>query len=230
MKVCPSVAHPPNHNIRVCHPTVGRETEAHPSRRTDVHCKRDCTLRNAEVPMKHVRIFIPVVEGGTEGVSSGEVTQNKGQQSQQTEQTPHRGASTIAQKVFESCVHKIQMVWSCNPMWYRPNWPCDFRCQRYTITQGGAGGRGAFQIVIAEYLVTHPGPSLSLKMDHLRRCKQYPLAIIVGICSIDPLSNAYCFSVLSFIPFLLFFLFFPLFCWIFSCSFLCCKCSCSRYM
>ena len=97
MKVCPSVAHPPHHNVRVRHPTVGRETEAHPSRRTDVHCKCDRAVRVAEVPVKHVRISIPVVEGRTEGVPAGEVTQNEGQQSQQTQQTPHRGGSTLLQ-------------------------------------------------------------------------------------------------------------------------------------
>ena len=91
MKVCPSVSHPPHHDIRVYHPTVGRETEAHPSRRTDVNCKCDRALRSAEVPAEHVRISIPVVEGGTEGVSGGKVTQNEGQQSQQTQQTLHCG-------------------------------------------------------------------------------------------------------------------------------------------
>ena len=85
MKVCLSVAHPPHHNVRVHHPTVGRETEAHPSRRTDVHCKCDRAVRNAEVPVEHVRVSIPVVEGGTEGVPGGEVTQNEGQQSHQTQ-------------------------------------------------------------------------------------------------------------------------------------------------
>ena len=96
MKVCLSAAHPSHHHIRVHHPTVGRETEAHPSRRTDVHCKCDRTLCSAEVPMKYVRIFTPVVEGCSESVSAGEVTQNEGQQSQQTQQRPHRGASTSA--------------------------------------------------------------------------------------------------------------------------------------
>ena len=46
--------------------------------------------------MEHVRI-IPVVEGRAKGVPAGEVTQNEGQQSQQTQQTPHRGGSTILQ-------------------------------------------------------------------------------------------------------------------------------------
>ena len=85
MEVCPPVAHPPHHNVRFCHPTVGRETEAHPSRRTDVHCKCDRAVRVAEAPVEHIRISIPVVEGGTEGVSGGEVTHNEGQQSQQTQ-------------------------------------------------------------------------------------------------------------------------------------------------
>ena len=98
MKVCPSVDHPPHHNIGVDHPTVGRKTEAHPSRRTDVHCKCDRALRNAEVPMKHIRISIPVVEGGTEGVPAREVTQNEGQQSQEIQQRPHRGCLTLTQK------------------------------------------------------------------------------------------------------------------------------------
>ena len=98
MKVCLSAAHPSHHDIRVHHPTVGRETEAHPSRRTDVHCKCDRALCSAEVPVEHVRISIPVVECRTEGVPTGEVTQNEGQQSQQTQQRPHRGASTLAQK------------------------------------------------------------------------------------------------------------------------------------
>ena len=83
MKVCPSAAHPPHHDIGVDHPTVGWETEAHPSRRTDVHCKRDRAVRVAEVPVEHVRISIHVIEGGTEGVPGGDVTQNEGQQSQQ---------------------------------------------------------------------------------------------------------------------------------------------------
>ena len=91
MKVCPSVANPSHHDIGVRHPTVGRNTEAHPSRRTDVHCKCDRAVRVAEAPVQHVRVSIPVVESGTEGVPGGEVTQNEGQQSQQTEQTPHRG-------------------------------------------------------------------------------------------------------------------------------------------
>ena len=91
MEVCPSVAHPSHHDIGVRHPTVGRNTEAHPSRRTDVHCKCDRAVRVAEAPVQHVRVSIPVVKGGTEGVPGGEVTQNEGQQSQQTKQTPHRG-------------------------------------------------------------------------------------------------------------------------------------------
>ena len=103
MKVCLSVAHPPHHDIGVRHPTVGRETEAHPSRRTDVHCKRDRAVRVAEVPVEHVRISIPVVEGRTEGVPGGKVTQNEGQQSQQTQQTPHRGGSTLQQKMTLEC-------------------------------------------------------------------------------------------------------------------------------
>ena len=98
MKVGLSAAHPSHHDIRVHHPTVGRETEAHPSRRTDVHCKCDRTLCSAEVPVEHVRISIPVVEGRSESVPTGEVTQNEGQQSQQTQQRPHRGASTLAEK------------------------------------------------------------------------------------------------------------------------------------
>ena len=110
MKVCLSAAHPSHHDIRVHHPTVGRETETHPSRRTDVHCKCDRTLCSAEVPMKYVCIFTPVVEGRSEGVSAGEVTKNEGQQSQQIQQRLHRGASTLAQKVrifTEGCVHKV---------------------------------------------------------------------------------------------------------------------------
>ena len=91
MEVCPSVAHPSHHDIRVHHPTVGRNTEAHPSRRTDVHCKCDRAIHVAESPVEHVRISIPLVEGGTEGVPTGEVTQNEGQQSQQTQQRPHCG-------------------------------------------------------------------------------------------------------------------------------------------
>ena len=74
MKVCPSVAHPSHHDIRVHHPTVGRETEAHPSRRADVHCKCDRALHVAEVPVKHVRIPTAVVEGRSESVPTGEVT------------------------------------------------------------------------------------------------------------------------------------------------------------
>jgi len=47
--------------------------------------------------VEHVRISVPVVEGGTEGVPTGEVTKNEGQQSQQTQQRPHRGdRSTLA--------------------------------------------------------------------------------------------------------------------------------------
>ena len=91
MEVCPSVAHPSHHYIRVHHPTVGRNTEAHPSRRTDVHCKCDRPIHVVESPVEHVRIPIPVVEGRTEGVPTGEVTQNEGQQSQQTQQRLHRG-------------------------------------------------------------------------------------------------------------------------------------------
>ena len=85
MEICLSAAHPPHHNVRVRHPAVGWETEAYPTRRTDVNCKRDCTLRNAKVPVEHVRVSIPVVEGGTEGVPDGEVTQNEGQQTHQTQ-------------------------------------------------------------------------------------------------------------------------------------------------
>ena len=94
MKVCSSVVHPSHHDIRVHHPTIGRETKAHPSRRTDVHCKRDRAVCSAEVPVEHVRISIPVVECRTEGVPTGEVTQNEGQQSQQTHQRPHRGVNS----------------------------------------------------------------------------------------------------------------------------------------
>ena len=85
MKVCPSAAHPPHHDIGVHHPAVGRETEAHPTCRTDVNCKCDRALRSAEVPMKHVRFSTTVVQGGTEGVPAGEVTQNEGEQNQQTQ-------------------------------------------------------------------------------------------------------------------------------------------------
>ena len=122
MKVCLSVAHPPHHDIGVRHPTVGRETEAHPSRRTDVHCKRDCTFRNAEVPVEHVRISSPVVEGGTEGVSGGEVTQNEGKQSQQTQQTPHRGGSTLVQNFFFATAAwtKCNRFGTAIQIWYRP--------------------------------------------------------------------------------------------------------------
>ena len=85
MKVCLSAAHPPHHDIGVHHPAIGRETEAHPTRCTDVDCKCDRTLRSAEVPVEHIRVSIPVIEGGTEGVPDGEVTQNEGQQSKQTQ-------------------------------------------------------------------------------------------------------------------------------------------------
>ena len=44
-----------------------------------------------ESPVEHVRISIPVVEGWTECVPTGEVTQNEGQQNQQTQQRPHCG-------------------------------------------------------------------------------------------------------------------------------------------
>ena len=89
MKVCSPVAHPPNHDIRVQHPTVGRNTEAHPSRRADVHCKGDRALCSAEVPVEHVRISTSVVEGPIKGVPAGEVTENKGEESQETQQRLH---------------------------------------------------------------------------------------------------------------------------------------------
>jgi len=87
VKVCSSVAHPPNHNIRIHHPTVGRDTESYPSRRADVHCKCNCSLGIVEVPVEHVRISTLIVERGTEGVTAREVmsTQNKGQHTQQTQ-------------------------------------------------------------------------------------------------------------------------------------------------
>ena len=107
MKVCPSAAHPPHHDIGVDHPTVGRETEAHPSRRTDVNCKCDRALRGAEVPVEHVRISIPVVEGRTEGVPAGEVTQNEGQQSQQIQQRPHRGGRSLRKVTFNPNVSAL---------------------------------------------------------------------------------------------------------------------------
>ena len=113
MKVCPSVAHPSHHNIGVYHPTVGRETEAHPSCRTDVHCKCDRAVRSAEVPVEHVRISIPVVEGRTKRVPGGEVTQNEGQQSQQTQQRPHRGGLTLVQKRRFECRKSVFIATQC---------------------------------------------------------------------------------------------------------------------
>ena len=107
MKVCLSVAHPPHHDIGVHHPAIGRETEAHPTRRTDVNCKCDRALCNAEVPMEHVRVSTPVVEGGTEGVPGGEVTQNDLQQSQQIQQTPHRGDRSPRQVTFNPNVSAL---------------------------------------------------------------------------------------------------------------------------
>ena len=62
MKICSSVAHPPNHNIGVDHPTVGRDTESHPPRRADIHCKRDRTHGSVEVPVNYICVSIPVVE------------------------------------------------------------------------------------------------------------------------------------------------------------------------
>ena len=107
MKVCPSVAHPPHHDIGVHHPAVGRETKADPTRRTNVNCKCDRALCNAEVPVEHVRISTPVVEGGTEGVSGGEVTQNDWQQSQQIQQTPHLGDRSSGQVTFNPNVSAL---------------------------------------------------------------------------------------------------------------------------
>jgi len=84
VKVCSSVAHPPNHNIRIHHSTVGRDTETHPARRADVHREGDRTLRGVEVPVEHVRTSIPVVECQIEWIPEGVdmSTQNDGQQSQ----------------------------------------------------------------------------------------------------------------------------------------------------
>jgi len=101
MKVCSSIAHPSDHNIGVYHPTVGRNTESHPSRRADVHCKGDRAIGSAEVPVEHVRISIPVIERPTEGIPAREVmsTQNEGQQSQHTEQRLHHCDLTCVQRV-----------------------------------------------------------------------------------------------------------------------------------
>ena len=98
MKICSPTPHPPNHDVGVHHPTIGRNTKAHPSRCTDVHCKCNRTLRNSEVPVEHVRISTPVVESCTEGVPARKVTENERQQCQQTRQRPHCGGSALLQR------------------------------------------------------------------------------------------------------------------------------------
>ena len=98
MEICSPTPHPPNHDVGVHHPTIGRNTKAHPSRRTDVHCECNRTLRNSEVPVEHVRISIPVVESCTEGVPARKVTENEREQCQQTRQRPHCGGSALLQR------------------------------------------------------------------------------------------------------------------------------------